>query len=122
MRVCLPADAQKIRRAEQAWARLEFIGFNRTGEAVEIGQGAIAWTESVRHAEVARFLVELPAHKQPDYATGAPAGSVLSGYRLAGGVIYCAAPDPTHANKEAQCLRDRAAHASRVHARDDFIP
>jgi len=100
------ASAQKIRSAEQGAARIQFDAFPHTGKNTTVRNGDLAWSETARHADAVRLLDAVPARTRPGHTDGIDAGSLLTGYRLSSGMVWCAAPSAAAINKAAQCLRD----------------
>ena len=99
------AAAQKIARAEQGSVPLAFDDFKHGHTTVVVKPGEAAWTETIRAAKAVRLLEPVVERTRPKVAA-VPAGTVLYGYQLSGGMAYCAPIDLTKINRDVQCVRD----------------
>jgi hypothetical protein len=96
--------AQMYPRAEQGAVML-IVGAPTSLDApITVNPGQVAWTQSARPANGVRLVDPLPKRIRPS-GKALPAGELLFGYRLVGGMAYCP-PLPYKGLRTAQCVRD----------------
>ncbi|EJL21225.1 hypothetical protein PMI01_05283 [Caulobacter sp. AP07] len=96
--------AQMYPRAEQGAVTLVVGVPTGLDVPVTVTPGEVAWTQSARPADGARLVDPLPRRIRPS-GKALPAGELLFGYRLVGGMAYCP-PLPYKGLRTAQCMRD----------------
>jgi hypothetical protein len=91
-------------RAEQGAVMLIVAPPTSLDAPITVNPGQVAWTQSARPASGVRLVDPLPKRIRPS-GKALPAGELLFGYRLVGGMVYCP-PLPYKGLRTAQCVRD----------------
>lgn len=100
------ADAQMIRRAENANVRFAVSAPVELGETVTVSDGDTIWTETMLPTQAVRLIDPTPERNRPRPADGIEAGTLLFGVTLSDSVAYCQPIDYEAAVRRVQCYRD----------------
>ncbi len=100
------ADAQMIRRAEDASVRFIASAPEQLGEDIIVSDGDTIWTETVRPTHAVRLIDPTPERNRPRPADGVPAGTLMFGVHLSDSIAYCQPIEYDAAVRRVQCYRD----------------
>ena len=100
------ADAQMIRRAEDASVRFVAMGPEPMGEDIIVSDGDTVWTETMLPTHAVRLIDPTPERNRPRPADGVPAGTLMFGVHLSDSIAYCQPIAYDAAVRRVQCYRD----------------
>lgn len=100
------ASAALVRSAEHGSVPLVSDAPQGLDAGVVVRPGEVAWRETMRPALNVRLTSAADARSIPGKTAGVPAGTVLFGYKLQGGVAYCPVVHYRAPVPKVQCFRD----------------